>query len=324
MLLSVIIPCYQVEKYIVDCLESLRALPADETEVLLVDDCGHDRTLDICREYAARCPAMHLIAREKNGGLSAARNSGLDVAQGEYVFFLDSDDVCAADVLLRLTREAKAQALDVLKTRFVSFDDATGEPLPDACVPEPTDVLTGDALFAAQCRAGTYEPMVWQCIYRRKFLLDHGLRMAEGFLFEDELFQTPVLLRAQRVRMTDACLVRYRQRPGSIMKSFHKSAGWCAHYLAICRNLTALCAQNTPGTRMLRRRIGQIALNVAKNIAAYGLEGPVLAQAKAFLFENRRELSGFALASGDRFVAAQGLLLRACPSLFLRLYQRAR
>lgn len=324
MLLSVIVPCYQVESYIADCLDSLCALPAEEAEILLVDDCGRDQTLAICRRYCAQHPAMRVIERACNGGLSAARNSGLDVAQGEYVFFLDSDDICDAAVLLRLAREAKAQALDVLKARFVSFDDATGATLPGSCVPEATDVLTGDALFAAQCRANTYEPMVWQCLYRRGFLLAHGLRMEDGFLFEDELFQTPALLAAHRTRMAPECLVRYRQRPGSIMKSFHKSADWCAHYLAICRQLSTLCVKDTPGTRMLRRRIGQIALNVAKNIAAYGLEGDVRTQAQAFVGENRRELSGFACASGDPFVMAQGWLLRAWPSLFLRLYTRVR
>lgn len=324
MLLSLIIPCYQVEKYIAPCLDSLRSLDASQVEILLVDDCGKDRTMDICRDYCAHFPAMRMIRREKNGGLSAARNTGFDQARGEYVFFLDSDDLCDAEALLLLARKAKEEALDVLKARFVSFDDETGKDLPGDASPQPTGVMTGDAFFAQQCRENTYEPMVWQCLYRRAFLLEHGLRMAEGFLFEDELFQTPVLLCAQRVRMVETTLVRYRQRPGSIMKSFHRSADWCAHYLAICHQLLALCTSDTPGTRMLRRRIGQIALNVGKNIAAYGLKGDVLLQAKAFLLRNKRELSRFALRSGDAFVAIQGLLLYACPSLFLKLYARAR
>lgn len=324
MLLSLIVPCYHVEKYIAPCLDSLCALDASQVEILLVDDCGTDRTMEICRDYCARFPAMRVIHREENGGLSAARNTGFAQAQGEYVFFLDSDDLCDAAALLALAHQAKAESLDVLKARFLSFDDETGENLPQGAVPQPTDVMTGDAFFAQQCRENTYEPMVWQCLYRRQFLLDHHLLMAEGFLFEDELFQTPVLLCAQRVRMVENVLVRYRQRPGSIMKSFHRSANWCAHYLAICQRLSALCTSDTPGTRMLRRRTGQIALNVGKNIAAYGLEGEVLVQAKAFLSQNKRELSQFALRSGDTFVALQGLLLRACPSLFLKLYTRAR
>lgn len=324
MLLSVIVPCYQVEQYITECLVSLATLPADTVEILLVDDCGRDRTIDICRDFCARFPAMRLIKRAQNGGLSAARNTGLDAAQGEYVFFLDSDDFCRAETLLSLTRTAHAEQLDVIKARFTAFDDATGAALPAMCAPEPTGVLTGDALFAAQCRANVYEPMVWQCVYRRAFLKAHALRMADGFLFEDELFQTPALLWAQRAQMAAETLVFYRQRPGSIMQSFYKSASWCAHYLAICRQLSALCATDTPGARMLRRRVGQLALNVGKNIAAYQLEGSVRTNAEAFLQQNRRELSHFALQSGDAFVAAQGALLRACPMLFLKLYERAR
>ena len=131
MLLSVIVPCYQVEKYIADCLESLAVLDASEVEILLIDDCGQDQTAAICRRFCARYPAMRLIERAANGGLSAARNTGLDYAQGDYVFFLDSDDICDAAALLHLARAAKEQRLDILKARFVSFDDATGKTLSD-------------------------------------------------------------------------------------------------------------------------------------------------------------------------------------------------
>ena len=306
MLLSIIVPFYGVERYIAACLEPLCALPAGRVEVLLVDDRGPDGSRAIADAFCARCPSMRVIERTQNGGLSAARNTGLDAARGEDVFFLDSDE-----------------ELDVIKARFAPFDDETGAALP-APVPPPCDAMAGDALFAQQCRAEVYEPMVWQCIYRRAFLEAHGMRMAEGLLFEDELFQTPALLLAGRAAMSDRTLVRYRQREGSIMRSFARSAAWCASYLEVCRRLSALAdgLADTPGRVMLRRRIGQIALSVGKNIPAYGLAGDVRREAVAFLHAHRRELSGFALRSEDASVRRQGILLRASPALFLRLYAR--
>lgn len=321
MLLSIIVPFYGVERYIADCLTRLAVLPADSVEILLIDDRGQDQSRAIADAFADRYPAMRVLTRAKNGGLSAARNTGLDAAKGELVFFLDSDDLPVADNLLPLAERMQREQLDVLKARFESFDDETGQALP-APQPLSTDATTGDALFAAQCRADVYEPMVWQCLYRRSYLLAQGLRMPEGLLFEDELFQTPALLRCHRAAMSDLLLVRYRQRRGSIMRSFAKDAAWCDSYFAICERLDALADSLAPteGQRMLRRRIGQIALSVAKNIPAYGLAGDVRAQALSFLNLHYASLGEYALKSGDKSVRRQGMLLLFSRRLFLKLY----
>lgn len=323
MLLSVIVPFYGVERYIESCLTPLTRLPPNDVEVLLVDDCGPDRSRAIADGFAARYPFMRVIARSENGGLSAARNTGLDAAQGDFVFFLDSDDVPVAQSLPPLLERMQRERLDVLKARFEPFDDETGAVLPGPTPPE-TQAQTGDALFAGQCRADVYEPMVWQCLYRRAYLVERGLRMADGLLFEDELFQTPALLQCARAAMSALTLVRYRQRPGSIMKSFTKSAAWCDAYFTICERLDVLADSLPPtdGQRMLRRRIGQIALSVAKNIPAYGLEGDVKAQAISFLNLHYATLGEYALKSGDKQVRRQGMLLLFSRRLFLRLYTR--
>ena len=83
MQLSVVIPFYQVEKYIGACLDALAALPAEESEILLVDDCGRDGSAAIAAAYCAAHPNARVIRRAQNGGLSAARNTGLDAAQGD-------------------------------------------------------------------------------------------------------------------------------------------------------------------------------------------------------------------------------------------------
>lgn len=322
MLLSVVIPFYRVEKYIGACLAALEGL--EECEALLVDDCGDDQSADIAQAYCAAHPFARVIRREKNGGLSAARNTGLSAAKGEYVYFLDSDDIPNAQALLRVTKRAEAQKLDVAKARFCYLDDETGE-LSDGAAISPTEIMSGGELFADQCAEGVYEPMVWQCVYRRAFLDEIGLRMADGLLFEDELFQAPALLKAKRTQAFEDVLLQYRQRQGSIMTSFARSSKWCESYLQVCRKLDELAQTLEDGAakRALKKRIGQIALSVGKNIPAYHLPPAVAREAMEFLKKNRRELAGYALHSGDAVVAAQGVLLRLSPRAFVTSYDKA-
>ncbi|MBR4040250.1 MAG: glycosyltransferase [Clostridia bacterium] len=320
MLLSVVIPFYHVEKYIGECLE--RAAQIGDCEILLVDDCGSDASAQIAALHCGMHANMRVIRREKNGGLSAARNTGLLQAKGEYVYFLDSDDLPEPEALTALAREAEKQQLDVAKARFVYFDDETGKETPGPAIPA-TQVMTGGELFAAQCRADVYEPMVWQCVYRRVFLEENGLVMAEGLHFEDELFQAPCLLKAERAAAFEMEILRYRQRAGSIMGSFARSSAWCANYLEVCRRLSALAGTLDAGAakRALARRVGQIALSTAKNIPAYRLPPQIAQEAKHFVEQNRREICGYAMASGDLLVAAQGMLLRMSVNAFLRAYE---
>ena len=323
MLLSVIIPFYHVEAYIGACLARAAELPAQECELLLVDDCGTDGSAALAQAFAREHANARVIRRAQNGGLSAARNTGLAEARGEYVYFLDSDDIPEPQALYAMVCRARDAQMDVIKGRFVFFDDETGDETPGPAIPE-TGVMTGAALLAQQCRADVYEPMVWQCAYRRAFLAEHALQMAEGLLFEDELFQAPALLAAQRAQAVTDVILRYRQRAGSIMKSFAKNASWCGSYLTVCRRLRALAdgRQGDAAARALCRRVGQIALSVAKNIPAYALPPDVAAEAMAFVRENRRELAGYALRSGDALVAAQGALLALSPRAFVALYCR--
>ena len=325
MLLSIVVPVYHVEDYIGQCLQALERLPQDEVELLLVDDCGLDGSTVIAQAYADAHANARLLYRACNGGLSAARNTGLDAAQGEYVYFLDSDDVADADELLALVRDAAAKRLDIAKARFVYFDDETGEERSGPAIPA-TEVIRGEVLLAQECDARVFEPMVWQCVYRRAFLRENGLRMADGLLFEDELFQAPALLAAKRAAAFERVILRYRQREGSIMGSLARSSRWCASYLEVCRRLRAVADALPDGAprRVLRRRVGQIALSVGKNTAAYDLPPAVAREATDFLRANLAELAGYALHSGDAFVCAQGVLLRAAPALFLRLYRRAK
>lgn len=323
MLLSVVIPFYNVERYIAPCLERAARLPVDECELLLVDDCGQDGSLEIARAFCDVHENARLLRRAHNGGLSVARNTGLREARGEYVYFLDSDDLPEPDALMRLARRARDEALDVAKARYRLLDDDTGETRDGPAFPA-TQAADGASLFAAQCRAGLYEPMVWQCVYRLAFLRERELEMPKGLLFEDELFQTPALLFAARAAASEDAVLLYRTRAGSIMTSFARDSRWCRDYLTVCRRLSSLADSlpDSPARAALRKRVGQIALSVAKNIPAYGLTGRVKREAESFLFENKRELVDFARESGDPAVAIEGAMLAMSPRAFMRAYAR--
>lgn len=324
MRLSIIIPLYKTAAYLPACLDSVVSLPAAEVEILAVDDCSPDDCAAIAAEYAAQRENFRLLRHEQNRGLSATRNTALAAARGDYILFLDSDDLLVPSAVLPLLAQAEANQLDILQAAYTRFaDDGNNTPLPTPPPAEATGIMPGSACLAAQCAAGSYEPMTVLRLYRRAFLQANRLEMAEGLLFEDELFTAPAFLAAKRAQVSEAVLYRYRQRPGSIMASFQKNAAWCGHQLEICRRLADIAQTPPPsaGKRALGKRAAAIALSIAKNIPAYDLTGDVQAEALAFVRAHRVEICALAQASDAPLLQAQGLLLKVSVPGFLKLYE---
>ncbi|MBQ8094625.1 MAG: glycosyltransferase family 2 protein [Clostridia bacterium] len=320
MLLSLIVPFYQVEAYIGECLEPLRTLPDDTCEILLVDDCGQDRSRSIAEAFCAGQKNARILSRIQNGGLSAARNTGFSEAAGEYVFFLDSDDIPNPENILKLTKTAMEKQLDIIMGTFEYLDDVSHKCTDGPARPE-SEEMAGPRLFADESVVERYEPMVWQCIFRRDFLKRCGLVMTEGILFEDELFTTPALLQADKVMSSALKLIQYRQRRDSIMGSFQKSSRWCESYLTVCRSLSDFNAVHpTEASLLLDERIAKIALSLGKNIPAYHLEGTVRQEALGFIRSHRAEIAAFTGKGRSLSLKMQGLLLNVAPKLFVQMY----
>lgn len=122
-MISVIIPVYNVEKYLRECLDSVITQSVPEKEVLLIDDGSTDSSSEICEEYATRYPYIRVIHKE-NGGLSSARNKGIEEASGEWIIFLDSDDVWSdKDCLSKLHRYATSLNLDILRFEYQAVNE---------------------------------------------------------------------------------------------------------------------------------------------------------------------------------------------------------
>ena len=209
MKFSIIVPVYNVEAYLQQCLESLQTQDYQDYEVACVNDGSTDKSREILAEWELKWPQMKVIDRE-NGGLSAARNTGLKKAIGDYVVFVDSDDWVEPMMLSRLAAELNGE--DMLCFACRRTDNGKIDVL-EAEQGNGWDYYNRHALehreVAFVC--------VWQRCYRRKFLLDNELWFREGLLHEDNQFTPRVCLKAQRVKVIPDVLYNYRVRPGSIM-----------------------------------------------------------------------------------------------------------
>lgn len=214
MMFSVIIPVYNVELYLKGCLESVRGQSFTDWEAVCVNDGSTDGSAAILEDYVAKDARFRLVT-QPNGGLSAARNAGLDAAQGEYILFLDSDDWLESKALE--TIEASLKDEDMLSFSGRRFFEETQNFNPSDVLSEKTytsgmDYYNENALlqrdFAFVC--------VVLRAYRRAFLVDNGLRFKEGILHEDNLFTPLACYYAQKVKQINACCYDYRVRAHSI------------------------------------------------------------------------------------------------------------
>lgn len=221
MNLSVVVPVYNVEAYLPACLDSLldQDLAEGEYEIVCVDDGSADRSGEIAEEYAGRCPQVRVIHRE-NGGLSAARNTGIRAASGEYVYFIDSDDLLQRRCLGPLVRLAKERGLDQLLFDYESFPDGGAVSLTGRGV-DPAELTVFESpLELRRWKAVPAWRTAWNYLVRREVLEAYGLSFPEGALFEDQEFNFWLDRCAGRCGYLNQKLYRYRRRKGSILDTF--------------------------------------------------------------------------------------------------------
>lgn len=213
---SIIIPVYEVENYLEECLDSVFSQDFQDFEVIAINDASPDRSRDILRRYKRNEPRLKVIHRKKNGGLGAARNNGLDAATGEYVLFLDSDDALFPAALAPLVERAETTQAEVVLfwwTREYEggrvIQGTGGEILAEApdrfTAAEYPQILR---LLQIACNK----------LIRRELLDRMGLRFADGW-YEDTPFTYPLLVGARSLTTLAAPLLRYRQRDRAITRT---------------------------------------------------------------------------------------------------------
>lgn len=216
--ISVIIPAYNVEKYIEECFESVLKQTFRSFEIICINDGSIDRTIEIIEKYAILDSRIKIINHSKNQGQSAARNIGLKEAHGKYIFFLDSDDMIIPETFEELFFCAEKNKVDII---FFNMDRLYDRVIQEEKNPqefiEYQGIYDGQKMFSLFMRDDVSRMVVWRQFYRREFLEEQGILFYEGIFHEDVLFYLFSSLNAKRVMNINKSYYIYRQREGSTM-----------------------------------------------------------------------------------------------------------
>lgn len=223
--ISIVIPIYNVEDYLKECLDSAVNQTLKDIEIICVNDGTKDHSMDIVRKYAENDERIIIIDKE-NGGASSARNAGIEVAKGEYIFFFDSDDYIRLDALEQLYKEVKENDLDNIyfdaevffeneivrqeQGHYIEYYKRLGK---------YPGVMSGQELFVAMEKNRDFKPAPWSQLPRKTLILDNNIRFYEGIIHEDNLFSVQCITLAKRVKYLSSLYYFRRIREGSVMTS---------------------------------------------------------------------------------------------------------
>ena len=214
-LISVIIPVYNVEKYLDRCIESVVNQTYRNLEIILVDDGSPDRCPQICDDWSTKDPRIRVI-HKANGGLSSARNTGLQNSNGEYLYFIDSDDWIELDMLQSLYDACSHN--DVLLSvcgRYVHFENNNSiqiDKCPAANEIMPSKVFVSHMLIGDHC-----DSCAWDKLFHKSLLVD--IRFPEGRIYEDVAIMYKIALSTSCVATLSKQLYHYFRHSGSILMS---------------------------------------------------------------------------------------------------------
>ena len=220
-LISVIIPVYRVEEYLRRCVDSVLAQSYSHMEVILVDDGSPDGCPAICDAYGEADSRVKVI-HQKNAGLSGARNTGIEAAEGSYLAFVDSDDYLAPEFLERLHRACVETDSDLSMCRW---EYVKGEAVPERGSGR-TETYTGREMLAnLYVPDGAYFVVAWNKLYRRE--LFEKIRYPLGRIHEDEATTYRIFDQVKRAAFVDSSLYGYFVTPVSITRGFNpKRMDW--------------------------------------------------------------------------------------------------
>lgn len=211
--ISVIVPVFNVQEYVGKCVTSIRKQTYEHLEILLVDDGSTDLSGALCDKMQKLDARIQVIHKE-NGGLSSARNTGIDHACGDFIFFVDSDDWIDSDTLESLVQIAEGENADIAECSYRNvFKDHVEEETSNT-----GELVIGDAAFAMQCQLDWryFKSVAWNKLYKRSIFED-GKRYPQGRFHEDEFFTHQAFFSARKLVYVDLSKYNYvRERDGSI------------------------------------------------------------------------------------------------------------
>ena len=221
MKVSIILPVYNVEKYLEECIESAINQTLNDIEIIAVNDGSTDSSIDILKKYEEKYNFVKVITQE-NKGLSGARNTGLREAKGEYVYFLDSDDYIELNAMEYCYNLAVDNKLDIITFDATSFvdKDYNGKILIENYKRDnklETKVMNGQDFYNYAKERRGYNTPIWLNFYRREFLMLNKIEFYEGIIHEDELHTLKSYILANCIMYIPKSFFNRRVRSNSIM-----------------------------------------------------------------------------------------------------------
>ena len=222
---SIIIPFNNVENYISECLDSVLNQTLKDIEVICINDASTDGTLSLVKQYAEKDERIKLIELSERKGQGFARNRGIEIATGEYIGFVDSDDFIKRDMYECLYNKAKENDNDITMCQAVEYDDVTGQYIQSDYYSLAPLNSFGDNIFSAEDSKQVILDInvaLWNKIYKRSYMLGIGEKFPEGFIYEDLPFFFGTYLPAKRISIVWQEFYMYRiNRKNSTMQQFN-------------------------------------------------------------------------------------------------------
>lgn len=247
MELSIIVPIYNVEDYLEECLKSLYNIKNIKLEIILVNDGSKDNSFKIMEKFKEIYPEKTVLINKENGGLSSARNAGMKAAVGEYISFIDSDDFIDVGEFEKFFKEGQKDKLDVMVGNMRYYTpEKTGDSLFRSDIIKNSGIVNGiDFFWNLFQKPKCFREEVVDDIYKREFLVKNNIWFNENIVHEDSEFTPLVYLKAEKVKYIDRAFYFYRQRTGSIMnkvseKSIVSLESICEKFFIECKNLDSI------------------------------------------------------------------------------------
>ena len=223
--LSFILPCYNVASYIGRCIESIehQDIPQSEYEVICVDDCSTDDTVLKIKEYQAKYPNIQLICHTENKTAGGARNTGMDAAKGEYLWFVDPDDSIVENILGTLWQQIKEKQVDILFFNYNHIDEE-GKVHAVRQFNGEYDILNGQDFFLTYCKKKRLAEItsIWHEVFSAIYIKENKICYPEIKSSQDVVFAWHAYLLAQRVTAIETIAYDHIRRPSSTTGSHGK------------------------------------------------------------------------------------------------------
>lgn len=221
MKVSIIVPVYNSEKYVAECLDSILKQTMKELQIICVNDASTDSSREILEKYAKKDQRIMIVDNEQNGGLSFARNRGMEKATGEYIYFLDSDDSIVPEAMEELYNRAQELDTDVIffDSEMTVEGDLISEDKRLFCAKKnygENNVYRGIELARKMQLCNDYRVPVWLQFWKRAFVERAGLQFYDRLIYEDELFTYLSLMQAERVACVAKTYHIYRRHSDTI------------------------------------------------------------------------------------------------------------